>query len=85
MFLFFSKVFYAMQSSSEVIQTSLIGQTATVITAIPAGGMGEIVYVAGGGRQNAQARAADGQPIPTGAEVTITKVVGGSFWVTRKE
>ena len=83
-FLIFSKIFHAVQGSSEVLQGSLVGQSATVTISIPTDGMGEIVYVAGAGRQNAQARASDGQPISTGAEVTIMKVVGGNFYVKRK-
>lgn len=83
LYLIFSKLFSATQSSSEVVQQSLIGQSATVITAIPAQGMGEIAYVGGGGRQNAQARSADGTVIVAGSEVFITKIVGGSFSVSR--
>jgi hypothetical protein len=84
-FLLFSKVFETMQGSSEVVQSELLSQSATVITAIPANGMGEIVYVAGAGRQNAQARSVDGEKINVGAEVVIKKIVGGSFYVERKQ
>ena len=84
-FLLFSKMFYAMQGSSEVIQGQLIGQSATVITTIPVVGMGEIAYVGSGGRQNAQARSTDGQPILSGTEVFITKIIGGSFYVSRNK
>lgn len=82
-FLLFSKFFYGQQSSSEAQQHELIGQTATVITSIPAQGVGEIAFFAGASRQNAQARSVDGQPIATGEEVTIAKIVGGSYYVTR--
>ncbi|MGA2221051.1 MAG: NfeD family protein [Verrucomicrobiia bacterium] len=84
-FLLFSKIFETMQGSSEVVQSELIGQPATVITTIPANGMGEIAYVAGAGRQNAQARSIDGEKINAGTEVVIKKVVGGSFYVERKQ
>ena len=84
-YLLFAKVIYGMQASSEVLQHTLIGQSATVTTSIPADGTGEIVYTGGSGRQNAPARSTEGQPIPTGTEVQITKVVGGSFYVKRKE
>ena len=84
-FLLFSKIFESVQSSSEVVQSTLINQPATVITTIPANGMGEIAYVAGAGRQNAQARSIDGEKIDAGTEVVIKKVVGGSFYVERKQ
>ena len=83
-YLFISKVFYAQQASSEVVQRTMVGKPATVNTPVPAEGMGEIVFVAGSGRQNVQARAEDGRPIPSGAEVVITKIVGGTYYVTRK-
>ncbi len=82
-FLLFSRVIYAQQSSSEVQQYSLLGQRGTVITTIPAAGCGEIVFEAGAGRQNAQARTESGEAIPSGSEVTITKVVGGCYYVKR--
>ena len=84
-FLLFSKIFESMQGSSEVVQSALIGQAATVITSIPADGMGEIAYVAGAGRQNAQARSANGEQIHVGSEVVIKKIVGGSFYVELKQ
>ena len=74
-----------MQGSSEVVQSALIDQAATVITTIPDNGMGEIAYVAGAGRQNAQARSVNGEKINAGAEVVIKKIVGGSFYVERKQ
>ena len=83
-FLLFSKIFETMQGSSEVVQSALINQAAIVITTIPDNGMGEIAYVAGAGRQNAQARSVNGEKIEVGAEVVIKKVVGGSFYVERK-
>jgi hypothetical protein len=84
-FLLFSKIFHSVQGSSEVVQSALIGQAATVITPIPADGMGEIAYVAGAGRQNAQARSVNGEKISGGSEVVIKKIVGGSFYVERKQ
>jgi hypothetical protein len=84
-FLLFSKIFESVQGSSEVVQSALIDQAATVITTIPADGMGEIAYVAGPGRQNAQARSINGEKINVGSEVVIKKIVGGSFYVERKQ
>jgi membrane protein implicated in regulation of membrane protease activity len=82
-FAIFSKVFSATQSSSEARVAGLIGQGATVVTPIPENGVGEIVYVVGGSRYNSHAREESGQPVPTGAEVKITRVVSGSFYVKK--
>ena len=84
-FLLFSKIFETMQGSSEVVQSALINQAATVITTIPDNGMGEIAYVAGAGRQNAQARSVNGEKINVGSEVVIKKIVGGSFYVELRQ
>ena len=44
----FNWMFSKTQSSSESIVASLAGQTASIITPIPANGVGEIAYVQGG-------------------------------------
>ncbi|MSR65735.1 MAG: hypothetical protein EXS18_08160 [Verrucomicrobiae bacterium] len=82
-FAIFSKVFSATQSSSEARVAGLIGHVATVVTPIPENGPGEIAYVVGGSRYNAPAREDSGQSVPTGAEVKITRVVGGSYYVKK--
>jgi membrane protein implicated in regulation of membrane protease activity len=80
-FLLFSKVFFAMQSSSEVHQAAVVGKKATVITTIPAGGMGEVAYFAGASRCHVQARSVSGQPIANGAEVVVRRITGGTYFV----
>ena len=47
-FLLFNSMFKQTQSSSESHVASLVGQTASIITPIPANGVGEIAYVQGG-------------------------------------
>ena len=55
--------------------------TATVITPIPAGGVGEIAYVQAGSRYSAPARAEDSTAFSSGATVKITRVIGTQFYV----
>ena len=57
------------------------GKVGTVTTAIPADGIGEIVYVLGGARHSDGARAIDRQPIPKGTEVVITRIEKGIAYV----
>ena len=52
----FTAIFNKTQSSSEVRIATLVGCTATVITPIPPGGVGEVAYVQGGSRCTAAAR-----------------------------
>jgi membrane protein implicated in regulation of membrane protease activity len=75
------KVVRAGDSSSESRVATLVGQIATVTTPIPAQAVGEIAYVQAGTRYTAPAREETGQPVPTGADVTITRVVGSQFYV----
>lgn len=81
-FLLFSAMFSRTQSSSESRVASLAGQMATVITPIPADGVGEIAYVQGGTRYTAPARADGAAPIAGGQTVRIHRIVGTQFYVT---
>jgi hypothetical protein len=67
----------APQGSSEVRLSSVIGTLAEVITPIPVDGLGEIAFVAQGGRLTYTAQSASGAPIPRGATVVIEKIIGG--------
>jgi membrane protein implicated in regulation of membrane protease activity len=80
----FNKIFRATQGSSEGRVAELFGQSATVITPIAAGGVGEIAYVQGGTRYTAAARAQDEREIPSGAKVRIVRVAGTQFFVTQE-
>jgi membrane-bound ClpP family serine protease len=80
-FLLFNAMFSRTQSSSESHVASLIGQAASVITPIPANGVGEIAYVQGGTRYTAPAREEDGKPVANGRTVRICRVVGSQFYV----
>src|SRR5215813_8360238 len=80
-FLLFNWMFEKTQSSSEVRVASLVGQTASIITPIPANGVGEIAYVQGGTRYTAPARTESGSSVPAGKPVRITRIVGTQYFV----
>jgi membrane protein implicated in regulation of membrane protease activity len=80
----FNKIFRSTQSSSEGRVAELFGTSATVITPIAAGGVGEIAYVQGGTRYTAAARALDELKIPSGAKVRIVRTAGSQFYVTNE-
>ncbi len=77
----FNLVFSKTQSSSESRVATLAGQVATLITPIPADGVGEVAYVQGGTRYTAPARSADRAAIPQGQTVKIVRIVGTQFYV----
>jgi membrane protein implicated in regulation of membrane protease activity len=76
------KIVRASDSSSESRVATLVGLIATVVTPIPADGVGEIAYVQAGSRYTAPAREQSGKPVASGAAVTITRIVGSQFYVT---
>jgi membrane protein implicated in regulation of membrane protease activity len=76
-----SKIMRAGDSSSESRVSTLVGHGATVISPIPADGVGEIAYVQAGTRYTAPAREESGLPVPTGRGVTITRI-GPQLYVT---
>lgn len=79
---FFSMVFRKAQSSSEGHINSLVGHTATVITPIPASGVGEIAYVQGGSRYTAPARELNGFAVANGQTVKIARISESQFYVS---
>ena len=78
----FGTVFHKVESSSESRVATLIGMSATVITPIPANGVGEIAYVQAGSRYSAPARNERGAAVANGQTVKIVRVVGTQFYVT---
>jgi len=78
----FGTIFHKTQSSSESRIGRLVGMTGTIITPIPANGVGEIAYVHGGTRYTAPARNERGAPVPNGQTVTIVRIVGSQFYVS---
>ncbi len=75
----------APQGSSEVRLSEFIGAVAEVITPIPADSVGEIAFVAQGGRITYTAKSATGAPIVRGAIVEIESVIGGIAVVKPKQ
>ena len=80
-FWIFQNLFNKTQSSSESQVAALVGANATVISPIPASGVGEIAYVHNGTRYTAPAREVSGVALPTGQMVRISKIVGSQFYV----
>ncbi|HVU25578.1 MAG TPA: sigma-70 family RNA polymerase sigma factor [Opitutus sp.] len=80
-FLFFRAIFQRTQASSEGHVSALIGESATVITPIAPGSVGEIAYIQTGTRYSAPARAGDGSTFVTGSVVRIARIVGTVFYV----
>lgn len=78
----FGFIFSHTQSSSESHVGSLVGHTATVITPIPASGVGEIAYVQAGMRYTAPAREQNGASVANGQTVKITRIAESQFYVT---
>ncbi len=75
----------APQGSSEVRLEELSGSEAEVITPIAADSVGEIAFVAQGGRVTYTAKSVDNRPISRGTTVIIEKIVGGVARVRVKE
>jgi membrane protein implicated in regulation of membrane protease activity len=67
----------APQGSSEVHLGDLIGTAAEVITPIPADSVGEVAFVAQGGRVTYTAKSLDNLQIARGTTVVIEKIIGG--------
>ena len=76
-----NKIFRGTQSSSEGQVAKLIGQTAAIISPIPANGVGEISYIQSGSRYTAPARDEKGEAVANGQTVKITRIVGTQFFV----
>lgn len=69
-----------------VVQAQTVdGLSAEVFTAIPEGGVGEVLYRDGRGQQKALARSADGRALPVGASVRIDRRVGPTLVVSKIE
>ena len=70
------RMFFHQQASSLVPATQAVGTMATVITSIPADGMGEVSFVLAGVQTTRAAIGNRGSAIPSGREVKIVRIVG---------
>lgn len=77
----FRAIFRSTQSSSEARIARLLGTVGTIITPIPANGVGEIAYVNAGSRYTAPARSLSGAEIANGKAVKIARIIGSQFYV----
>jgi membrane protein implicated in regulation of membrane protease activity len=77
----FARVLYTQQASTDVVMSSLVGQTAQVSVAIPERGIGQVTLNVAGSRSDHLARAADGRAVPLGATVVITALGGDGVMV----
>jgi membrane protein implicated in regulation of membrane protease activity len=78
----FAKILYSQQASSELQMTRLVGRSAEVSVAIPAGGVGQIALSLAGERTEHLARSQDGRALARGVEVVITGLRGESVVVS---
>jgi len=67
----------APQGSSDVRLSDIVGAVGEVTTPIPAGSLGEVAFVAQGGRVSYPAKSASGADIARGTTVVIEKLVSG--------
>lgn len=78
-------IFRQTQSGSEYAVSEAIGREVEVITAIPAGGTGEVAYIVRGQREIAPARLPDGGALARGRVAVIDKVMGHTVYVRPKD
>lgn len=74
-------IFSQTQAGAEYAVHEAVGREAEVVTPIPAGGTGEVAFLAHGQRELAPARAVDGAAVARGRIVVIERVVGQTVYV----
>jgi membrane protein implicated in regulation of membrane protease activity len=80
-FWYLVKVMMAHDHTMDPEEFRIVGAVGTITNPIRAGGTGELVYVQGGSRKTAAARAEDGAAIPKGSEVAVTRFEKGIAYV----
>jgi membrane protein implicated in regulation of membrane protease activity len=80
-FKFMVKLMRASDSHLDDADYRLEGSIGTISVPIRENGTGEVIFVLGGVRRSAGARAEDGKPIPKGAEVAIERYENGIAYV----
>jgi membrane protein implicated in regulation of membrane protease activity len=78
----FAGFLYSQQASSDVRVQDVVGRTARVVVAIPAGGIGQVRCQLGEQMVDKIARAAAGQAIPENTAVTVVEVLGDTVVVS---
>ncbi len=75
------RLLYSQQSTSILNPDTCVGQSGTVNTSIPEGGMGEVAVLIKGQSQIYLAHSKNGNAIQKGSLVTVKDVVGGKLYV----
>jgi membrane protein implicated in regulation of membrane protease activity len=81
--LFLTRVLIASDENLDPADFEMPGVLGRVSSPILEDGTGEIIYSQGGTRRGCGARSDDGQPIPKGAEVVVTRYEKGIAYVRR--
>ena len=79
----FARFLYKQQASTRVDTADLVGQSARVVVAIPAGGVGQIRCRIGEELVDKIAQSHDGAAIPENASVRIAEIVGETVVVKK--
>ena len=79
----FASFLFSQQASSDIRTSDLVGGTAQVTVAIPAGGLGQVQLTLGESVIEKIARSQDGGAIPAGVLVIIEAIVGDAILVRR--
>jgi membrane protein implicated in regulation of membrane protease activity len=79
----FARFLYGQQASSQVDAADLVGQSARVVIAIPAGGVGQIRCRVGEELVDKIAQSRDGAAIPENASVRIDEILGETVIVKK--
>ena len=80
-FLFLSKVLISHEENMDPADYEMIGVLGRVCSPIRSGGTGEIIYSQAGTRRVCGARGEDGNAIPKGTEVVVTRYEKGIAYV----
>jgi membrane protein implicated in regulation of membrane protease activity len=79
----FARFLYSQQASSRVDAADLVGQSARVVVAIPAGGVGQVRCRVGEELVDKIAQSRDGSAIPENASVRIDEILGETVIVKK--
>jgi membrane protein implicated in regulation of membrane protease activity len=80
-FLFVAKVLMAHDYSLNPLDYEMVGVLGRLSNPIRVGGVGEIIFLQAGARKGCAARSEDGQALPKGIEVVVTRYEGGTAFV----
>jgi membrane protein implicated in regulation of membrane protease activity len=80
----FARFLYRQQATSEVRAADLVGQSARVVIAIPAGGVGQVRCRIGEELVDKIARTRDGGLVPENAAVRVEEVLGETVIVSKQ-